>query len=153
MNQYASGAKASTRREYAHAMQAVREAGDVADGGDRPKYACQRSRRVDRHRSGVCTILGLCRLAVLRLLGTSLGWLAGGPQVDGRTPARTGRVRFMKRRMPAASASRTSVGVLLEHEPPEARATRLGGTGDRSIGILVVWRPCGGTYLEKNGQM
>ena len=75
------------------------------------KYACQRCSRVDqRHYSGVCigAILGgrraLCRLAVLRLLGTSLGWLAGGPRVDGRTPARADRVRFP--RNPAAGGDR-----------------------------------------------
>ena len=73
------------------------------------KYACQRCSRVDqRHYSGVCigAILGgrraLCRLAVLRLLGTSLGWLAaaGLKLTDGhlRGPGASHEARECRRR-------------------------------------------------------
>ena len=94
---------------YAHAMQAVLE---VADGGGRPSTLAKGpAADVFASLRGVYRgmILGgdglVCRLAVLRLLGTSLGWLAGGPRVDGRTPARAGRVRFPRSpRLPAASA-------------------------------------------------
>ena len=86
---------------YAHAKQAVLEAGEVADGGGRPSTLAKGpAADVFASLRGVYwgMILGgdglVCRLAVLRLLGTSLGWLAGGPRVDGRTPARADRVRF-----------------------------------------------------------
>ena len=94
---------------YAHAMQAVLEAGEVADGGGRPSTLAKGPAVASLRGVYWGMIPGgdglVCRLAVLRLLGTSLGWLAGGPRVDGRTPARAGRVRFPRSpRLPAASA-------------------------------------------------
>ena len=84
MNKYASGERDARLAAYAHAMQAVLEAGEVADGGDRPSTLAKGAAATLSHFSGVCigAILGgrraLCRLAVLRLFGTSLGWLAAG---------------------------------------------------------------------------
>ena len=40
---------------YAHAMQAVLEAGEVADGGDRPSTLAKGPAADGSHRSEVCT--------------------------------------------------------------------------------------------------
>ena len=40
---------------YAHAMQAVLEAGEVADGGGRPSTLAKGPAADNSHRSGVCT--------------------------------------------------------------------------------------------------
>ena len=41
MNKYASGERDARLAAYAHAMQAVLEAGEVADGGGRPRTLAQ----------------------------------------------------------------------------------------------------------------
>ena len=41
MNKYASGERDARLAAYAHAMQAVLEAGEVADGGGRPRTRAQ----------------------------------------------------------------------------------------------------------------
>ena len=97
-----------TMTRHAHARQAWREAGDVADGGDRPSTLAKGAAATLSHCSGVCigAILGgrraLCRLAVLRLLGTSLGWLAaaGLKLTDGhlRGPGASHEARECRRR-------------------------------------------------------
>ena len=80
---------------YAHAMQAVLE---VADGGGRPSTLAKGpAADVFASLRGVYRgmILGgdglVCRLAVLRLLGTSLGWLLAGLELtDGHLRGQAG---------------------------------------------------------------
>ena len=76
MNKYASGERDARLAAYAHAMQAVLEAGEVADGGGRPRTLAQ-GPAADGFRIAP-GVLGYdsgrrwaCVLAVLRLLGTS----------------------------------------------------------------------------------
>ena len=54
MNKYASGERDARLAAYAHAMQAVLEAGEVADGGGRPRTLAQGPAADISHRSGVC---------------------------------------------------------------------------------------------------
>ena len=95
---------------YAHAMQAVLEAGEVADGGGRPSTLAKGpAADVFASLRGVYWGMipggmGLCRLAALRLLGTSLGWLLAGLELtDGHLRGQAGAIPT-EPRLPAASA-------------------------------------------------
>ena len=97
MNKYASGERDARLAAYAHAMQAVLEAGEVADGGGRPRTLAQ-GPAADGFRIAPGCVLGYdsgrrwaCVLAVLRLLGTSLGWLLAGLELtDGHLRGQAG---------------------------------------------------------------
>ena len=97
MNKYASGERDARLAAYAHAMQAVLEAGEVADGGGRPRTLAQ-GPAADGFRIAPGCVLGYdsgrrwavsWRCCVCWGLAWD-GWLAGLELTDGHLRGQTG---------------------------------------------------------------
>ena len=95
MNKYASGERDARLAAYAHAMQAVLEAGEVADGGGRPRTLAQ-GPAADVSLRGVYWGMipggdGLVSWRCCVCWGLAWdGWLAGLELTDGHLRGQTG---------------------------------------------------------------